>query len=293
MAGKYEHVANLIEQELPRITWQRRIVLLRHANRPKNSPGVPRRQRTESRRAYHAKLPPETRRIRRRASLPVTTARHYRDNAAGMGIDKPDVRLVVHADAASSSKTMQEAGRAGARPGSSALRAALRDRRRSSASTSKLVRALASATSRAVLRALRQTRRRKTAATPVIATSGAKSRRRRKAISSRDIATDDTRVLLQLPGWRSRSHVRRGKRRALPLVSTRQKPRRADALLTSLILAAGRVILNLLQILMSTPADEGISTDELMNQAGITATSLPRSLYTCSTSWASPATMLV
>lgn len=63
---------------------------------------------------YHAGLPSEERSKRQEAWIKNNTRVMVCTNAFGMGIDKPDVRLVVHADAPDSLENYyQEAGRAG------------------------------------------------------------------------------------------------------------------------------------------------------------------------------------
>ena len=63
---------------------------------------------------YHGKLPDRERKIRQREFLNGTENFMLATNAFGMGIDKPDIRFVIHAEAPSSIEAYyQEIGRAG------------------------------------------------------------------------------------------------------------------------------------------------------------------------------------
>ena len=144
---------------------------------------------------FHSRLPPETKKeVQRRfidGELRVIAA----TNAFGMGIDKPDVRLVIHADIPGSLENyLQEAGRAG------------RDRK-----TARCVLLYTpddvesqfgmSARSRltrreihGVLRALRNLDRKKRLGGEVVATAGEILGGDDEKVFERDSATDDTRV---------------------------------------------------------------------------------------------------
>ena len=63
---------------------------------------------------FHAGLPPETRKHVQDSFIRGDLRAIVATNAFGMGIDKPDVRLVIHADIPGSLENyLQEAGRAG------------------------------------------------------------------------------------------------------------------------------------------------------------------------------------
>jgi ATP-dependent DNA helicase RecQ len=63
---------------------------------------------------FHARLPPETKKNVQKAFIEGDLRVIVATNAFGMGIDKPDVRLVIHADIPGSLENyLQEAGRAG------------------------------------------------------------------------------------------------------------------------------------------------------------------------------------
>ena len=283
VAGKYEHVANLIEQELP-----------------PESPGgaivycATRKQTEELARflgdkglaaaPYHAKLPPETKKDTQKSFIAGNLRVIAATNAFGMGIDKPDVRLVVHADIPGSLENyLQEAGRAGR--DRAAARCVLLyaaddvERQHGMSASSRLSRR----DIQSVLRALRQLQKTKSRDTPVVATSGEILDEDEEGNFKRDIATDDTRVRTAV-AWLEEAGLVRREENSVQIFPSSLRVKsldEADALLATHITDSGnrKKYLNLLQILMSTPADEGISTDELMNQAGITATSLREALH--------------
>ena len=144
---------------------------------------------------FHAGLPPETKKNVQQGFIRGDLRAIVATNAFGMGIDKPDVRLVIHADIPGSLENyLQEAGRAGRDQG--AARCVLLytqddvERQFGMSARSRLTRREI----HGVLRALRNLDRRKRLDGEVVATAGEILREDDDSAFERDSATDDTRV---------------------------------------------------------------------------------------------------
>ncbi len=233
---------------------------------------------------FHAGLQPETKKsvqerfVRGELRIIVAT------NAFGMGIDKPDVRLVVHADIPGSLENyVQEAGRAG------------RDRRQAQCvllyTPDDVERQFGmSARSRltrqeihAILRSLRRFNRKMQFGGEVIATAGEILSEDEEGAFQRDSATDDTRVRTALSWLEEAAHLSREENQVQVFPSSLRVPT-ADAARKKLDKAPitteyREKLLSLVDSLISADADEGISTDELMGVSGLTAEGVRRALY--------------
>lgn len=282
-AEKYAQVARLIAQDLP----------------PEISGGAiaycaTRKQTEELARfltdkglaaaPYHARLPPETKKETQKAFIDGRLRVIAATNAFGMGIDKSDVRLVVHADIPGSLENyLQEAGRAGR--DRAAARCVLLyvaddvERQHSMSASSRLSRR----DIQSVLRALRQLQRKKSRDEAVVVTSGEILDEDEEGSFKRDIATDDTRVRTAIAWLEEACLVRREENSVQIFPSSlrvKDLVEAEDKLATRLPDAAERKkYLNLLQILMCAPPDEGITTDELMASAGFDSAALRQALH--------------
>jgi ATP-dependent DNA helicase RecQ len=144
---------------------------------------------------FHARLPPESKKNVQEAFIRGDLRVIAATNAFGMGIDKPDVRLVIHADIPGSLENyLQEAGRAGR--DQQAARCVLLytpedvERQFGMSARSRLSRKEI----QAILRSLRQLDRKKRKDGEVIATPGEILAEDEEGGFERDSATDDTRV---------------------------------------------------------------------------------------------------
>jgi ATP-dependent DNA helicase RecQ len=231
---------------------------------------------------FHAGRPPEAKKeVQRRfvcGELRVIAA----TSAFGMGIDKPDVRLVIHADVPGSLESyLQEAGRAGRDRGPARCVLLFVDddveRQFSMSARSRL----SHHEIQAVLRALRRLghrgrhRRGGEQEHEVVATAGEILAEESDAVFARDSATDDTRVRTAI-AWLEEAELVRREENAVQVFP-------ASLRVSSLMEAAQRLarraladdyrqrLLALLRALFEADADEGITTDELMAATGLGA----------------------
>ena len=233
---------------------------------------------------FHAGLPPETKKHVQESFIRGGLRAIAATNAFGMGIDKPDVRLVVHADIPGSLENyLQEAGRAGR--DQEAARCVLLysqddvERQFGMSARSRLSRQEI----HGVLRALRNLDRKKRLNGQVVATSGEILREEDEGVFERDSATDDTRVrtavawleeAVLLSREENRVQVFPSSLRVASIEDARARLERAD------IAAAYREqLLIICQALFDSDADEGISTDELMAKSGLTPEEVRKALH--------------
>lgn len=233
---------------------------------------------------FHAGLQPEAKKSTQqqfiRGELQVIVA----TNAFGMGIDKPDVRLVIHADIPGSLENyMQEAGRAG-RDRESARCVLLYtaedvERQFSMSARSRLTQREI----QAILKALKNLDRKKRLDGEIIATSGEILAEDMDANFERDSATDDTRVRTGISWLEEAALLTREENHVQVFPSSLRVGSVEEAknklAKTSLFEDYRRQLLSLVEALISANADEGISTDELMGVSGLSADKVRAALY--------------
>lgn len=196
-------------------------------------------------------------------------------NAFGMGIDKPDIRLVLHADIPGSLENyLQEAGRAGRdrQPADCALLYNTDDveRQFTLSARSRLERHEIGA----ILKALRRIDEQGRNAGTVVATSGEIVREEKDRAFLRDSTTDDTRVKTAVAWLEEATLVSREENRVQVFPSSllvHTLDEAAKRLAKPEITGARRKqLLGIVSHIMNTPADQGISTDELTGVSGLT-----------------------
>ena len=233
---------------------------------------------------FHAGLPPDTKKyVQHRfinGELRVITA----TNAFGMGIDKPDVRLVIHADVPGSLENyLQEAGRAG------------RDRQSAHCvllySTDDVEWQFGmSARSRltrqeihGVLRALRNLDRRKRFKGEVVATPGEILSEDEENAFERDSTTDDTRVRTAVSWLEEADLLCRNENRVQVFPSSLRvnsvKEARSHLSRANITDDYRKRLLSIAEMLIDSDPDEGISTDELMGVSGLSADGVRSAMY--------------
>lgn len=232
---------------------------------------------------YHAGLKPEEKHDVQMAfadgGLRVIAA----TNAFGMGIDKPDIRLVVHADIPGSLENyLQEAGRAG------------RDREHARCillfSSDDIERQFSlSARSRlekreigAILKSLRRLDRRTKQKGEVVATPGEIVREEKDLEFERDTATDDTRVKTAVSWLEEAVLLKReeNRTRVFPSCLRIRTLKEAEKIIAKADMTESYrfKLRSLVESLINAPSDQGISTDELCGISGFSPGQMRKAL---------------
>ena len=233
---------------------------------------------------FHAGLPPETKKNVQESFISGNLQAIVATNAFGMGIDKPDVRLVVHADVPGSLENyLQEAGRAG-RDQQQARCVLLYtqddvERQFGMSARSRLTRREI----HGVLRALRNLDRKKRLGGKVEATAGEILGEDEDSAFQRDSHTDDTRVRTAVSWLEEAVLLSREENRVQVFPSSLRinSVKEADAKLQKARITGPyrKQLLAISRALIEAAPDEGISTDELMAASRLTSEGVRGALY--------------
>ena len=280
---KYAHIQQILEDDLPPEVPGGAIVYCARRRQSEDIAGFLSAKGIAAQH-FHAGLSPEIKKTVQQQFVEGELRVIVATNAFGMGIDKPDVRLVIHADIPGSLENyLQEAGRAG------------RDRRLARcvllyspsdvewqfnlSARSRLTRREI----QGILKALRNLDRKKRMAGEVVATAGEILGEDEDAAFERDSATDDTRVRTAI-SWleeaqlltreENRVQVFPSSLRIRSLAEARQKLARRE------MRADYRTsLLTIAKALLEADPDEGISTDELVGVSGLTPERVRHAMY--------------
>lgn len=233
---------------------------------------------------FHAGLAPESKKNTQegflRGDLRVISA----TNAFGMGIDKPDVRLVIHADIPGSLENyLQEAGRAGRdrQAARCILLYTAEDVERQFGMSARS--RLKQHEIQAILKSLRTLDRKKRLGGEVIATAGEILAEEAEGSFERDSATDDTRVRTAI-SWLEEATLLTREENQVQIFPSSLRVGSVDEARQKLIKIAmtdecRRQLLSLIDALIAADPDEGISTDELMGVSGLSAEKIRTALF--------------
>ncbi|WP_170391075.1 RecQ family ATP-dependent DNA helicase [Ruegeria arenilitoris] len=232
---------------------------------------------------YHAGLKPEEKHDVQMAFADGALRVIAATNAFGMGIDKPDIRLVVHADIPGSLENyLQEAGRAGRdRDHARCILLFSRDdieRQFSLSARSRLVKREIGA----ILKSLRRLDRRTKQKGEVVATPGEIVREEKDLEFERDTATDDTRVKTAVSWLEEAVLLKReeNRTRVFPSCLRIRTLKEAEKIIAEAdVTESYRLKLrSLVESLINAPSDQGISTDELCGISGFSPGQMRKAL---------------
>ena len=232
---------------------------------------------------FHAGLQPETKKTVQNRFIQGELRVIAATNAFGMGIDKPDVRLVIHADIPGSLENyLQEAGRAGRdrEHAQCVLLYTQEDVERQFGMSARS--RLSQREIQTVLKSLRNLDKRKKKGGEVVATTGEILAEDELAVFERDTATDDTKVRTAIAWLEEATLVQRDENlvtvfpsslRVQSVDEARQRMAKAPILETH-----RAKLIQIVQALIQADKDEGISTDTLMSSTGLTSEEIRKAM---------------
>ncbi len=233
---------------------------------------------------FHAKLPPESKKSIQEDFITGKLQVIAATNAFGMGIDKPDVRLVVHADIPGSLENyIQEAGRAGRdrKMARCVLLYTAEDTERQFSMSA--YSRLSHKDIMAILKSLRRLGSKKQQEHELIATAGEILAEEDEGVFERDSATDDTRVRTALLWLEESCILKREENRVQVFpsslrVSTAEEAQ-ARLAQADISIQYKQQLVGIVRCLIDANADEGLSTDRLMGETGLNSEGLRHALY--------------
>lgn len=286
-AEKYSHIHQILEADLPEDDSGGAIV---YCATRKQTEEVAEflRHKGWSVGHFHAKLPPETKKNVQKTFIDGSLRVIVATNAFGMGIDKSDVRLVIHADIPGSLENyLQEAGRAGR--DRMAARCVLLytaedvERQFGMSARSRLTQKEI----QAILRSLRnlEGKKRKGGSRDgeLIATPGEILAEDEDGGFHRDTATDDTRVRTAV-SWLEEAALLTREENQVQIFPSSLRVSTLDEARKKLEKKGiapeyRKSLLAIVDALIGAPVDEGISTDELMVASGLSSDKLRAAFY--------------
>ena len=280
---KFEHIHQIIESDLPAHEPGGAIVYCATRRHAEEVAGFLQEKGIQAD-YFHGALQPETKKNVQESFIEGRLRVIAATNAFGMGIDKPDIRLVIHADIPGSLENyLQEAGRAG-RDQQSARCVLLYtmddvERQFGMSARSRLTRQEI----HGVLKALRNLDRKSHSNGEVVATSGEILIGDEDHEFERDKTTDDTRVRTAVAWLEDAQLLTREENRVQVFPSSLQvrSLQEANARLAKARIgdAGRRQLLRIAETLFEADPDEGISTDELMSASGLTSEGVQSALH--------------
>ncbi len=285
-ANKFHDIVTLFNEHLPEATPDGAIVYCATRRRTEEVADFLKDQGINADH-FHAGLPPETKKNVQASFINGQLRAIAATNAFGMGIDKPDVRLVIHADIpASLENYLQEAGRAG-RDQQQAHCVLLYteedvERQFGMSARSRLTRREIHGVLRA-LRSLEFRNRRHSKGEPVIATTGEILIEDQEGDFTRDKGTDDTRVRTAVAWLEEVDLLRRDENevRVFPSSLSIRSVDDARAILQNQQLddAYREALTAMVKTLLYAAPDEGITTDTMMEVSGLSSNRVRTALF--------------